>query len=305
MAGAGFLDFGGGVAVVVGGEVDVGDDAASGGHRGRVGCGGAVSRSWRPLSQIARARAQASRAMAIERVRADVSDGAVGVGRGRGGCEGVGCGGPGGGGRGAGAGLRPGGVVCGCSGGRGRVRRGREPEGVAGAGSDDAVGRESVVGLEAADGGGGGGAEAAVDAGRPEVVAAGVQRALQDADADARGGVQSGALAQQRGAGRGRGVAVVGVSANAAVSSAIRTIAIVVDGPRVRGRGCGSCGASPSGERCWRATRRHGGRTGGVGPPGGRLSQAAAEGTRRRGAPARQDGSGSDAATARAGPGRR
>ena len=33
VAGAGLLDLGGGVAVVVGGDVDVGDDAAAGGHR--------------------------------------------------------------------------------------------------------------------------------------------------------------------------------------------------------------------------------------------------------------------------------
>src|SRR6185369_13387440 len=69
---------------------------------------------------------------------------------------------------------------------------------------DDAVDGESAAGLQAAHGGGGGGAEAPVDAGRAEVIAALMQGALQRADADARADMQPGALPEGRGGGGGR-----------------------------------------------------------------------------------------------------
>ena len=54
VSGAGLLDLGGGVAVVVGGDVDVGDDAAAGGQDRRPSGAGGGSRV-RGVSQMARA----------------------------------------------------------------------------------------------------------------------------------------------------------------------------------------------------------------------------------------------------------
>jgi len=82
-------------------------------------------------------------------------------------------------------------------------------------------------------------------------------------------------------------------------------VVVVVDGPRGgRARTVVMLDVSFWGT-VLAATRRRGGRTGGVGASRGRLSQAAAEGTRRRGAPARRGGSGGGGAAGRAGPGRR
>ena len=102
--------------------------------------------------------------------------------------------------------------------------------------------------------------------------------------------------------------AVVAPSPSAAASSAIRASAGADRGgwpSRVGGRGCVSSRDISFWGTVLAATRRHVGGRVVSGPPGGRLSQAAAGGTRRRGAPARQDGSGSGGAAGRAGPGRR
>ena len=209
--------------------------------------------------------------MAIDRVRAVASDGAVAApvgsaagARARGAVGQVGAAA----GRARSASAVGGGVL-------GRPARAgarwSEIERVAGARADDAVDRESAAGLQAADGGGGGGAEAAVDAGRAEVVAAVVQRALEGADADARGGLSPVPWLQDRGGGGGGGGAVRpsgergGEQRDQGEQRCRSWWVALSDG----GRGCGSWRSSPSGERCWRPPAAAVGGRVVSGPPGG------------------------------------